>query len=73
MVVQKAGTVNILTTECHTNGCTKSTFNIITLKVQSMFLTVECETVVGRGGTFNIFIANERQTVFYEELLRSIL
>ena len=73
MVVQKVGMVNILTTECQTNSGTKSTFNIITLKVQSMFLTVECETVVGRGGTFNIFIANERQTVFYEELLRSIL
>ena len=57
-----------VTTECQTNSGTKRTFNIITLKVQSM-LNVKRSYEEGRGGTFNVFIADECQTVFYEELV----
>ena len=39
-MVQRGGTVNILTAVCQMNSDTKSTFNII---------TDECETVLQRG------------------------
>ena len=45
----------------------------ITFESTVNVLIVKCETVIGRGGTFDIFIADECQTVFYKELIRSIL